>query len=70
MGELAVDTPGRPVEQGRRVQSGPKERTKQLAEERGEGDGSETIPRPCSRRSHIQLVICSLATEGLTSSHL
>ena len=47
-----MDTPGRPVEQGRRVQSGPKERTKQLAEERGEGDGSETIPRPCSRRSH------------------
>ena len=37
-------------EGGRRVHSGPKERTKNLLEERGVGDGSELAPRVESRR--------------------
>ena len=36
-------------EGGRRVHSGPKERTKNLMEERGVGDGSEAEPRVESR---------------------
>jgi len=36
-------------ESQRRVHSGPKERTAHLLEERGEGDGSESIPRMDSR---------------------
>ena len=36
-------------ESQRRVHSGPKERTKHLLEERGEGDGSEGAPRIDSR---------------------
>ena len=45
-----METTGKIPETGRRVHSGPKERTKYLVEERGEGDGSEVMPRVCSRR--------------------
>ena len=47
---VAMETTGKIPETGRRVHSGPKERTKYLVEERGEGDGSEVMPRVCSRR--------------------
>ncbi|KAI0232593.1 hypothetical protein LSAT2_017093 [Lamellibrachia satsuma] len=54
MEEAATVSAGKISETGRRVQSGPKERTKQLVEERGEGDGSEMTPRVYSRSSTHQ----------------
>ena len=46
----AMDSAWKIPETGRRVHSGPKERTSYLVEERGVGDGREVIPRVCSRR--------------------